>query len=83
MSSWSCSHPNAAKACEVLAAVEGEFANIPTQSPNADCPFVRRPVGVTATGLWGRSRSHMRVRSPTAAPCSANSASSSTSDDAS
>ncbi|MDA3647181.1 protease inhibitor [Saccharopolyspora indica] len=46
------SHPAASDACAILVQAAGNIADVPTQSPNATCPLIWRPVAVTTTGLW-------------------------------
>ena len=45
-------HPTAGTACALLTEAAGAVEDVPTQDPHAVCPFIWRPVGVTATGLW-------------------------------
>ncbi|CAM00048.1 subtilisin inhibitor-like [Saccharopolyspora erythraea NRRL 2338] len=45
-------HPRAEDACAVMSATGGMIEEMPAQNPQALCPLIWRPVGVTATGLW-------------------------------
>ena len=49
------SHPAAAKACEELTKVEGDFSALPVNQEQA-CPMIYDPRVVTVQGVWNGTR---------------------------